>query len=68
VHSNEPTPRAANASYRAVQFEKLAAYCVRRGDLTQAALLYRRARLERQTALLERYRAEGDEALLNRRL
>jgi hypothetical protein len=61
VHSNEPTPPAANASHRAAQFEKLALHWAQRGDLRQAALALRRARLEAQTALLERYREVAEQ-------
>jgi hypothetical protein len=56
VHFDESTTRAANASQRAAQFEKLALHWAQRGDLRQAALALRRARLEAQTALLERHR------------
>jgi hypothetical protein len=59
MNANEPTTRAASASRRAAQFEKLALHWAQRSDLRQAALALRRARLEAQTALFEHYRAEG---------
>jgi hypothetical protein len=57
VRSDEPTRREKTYD-RTAEFEKLALYWAKRGDLRQAVLARRRARLERQTAQVDRERAE----------
>jgi hypothetical protein len=59
VRSDEPARREKTHG-RTAEFEKLALYWAKRGDLRQAALARRRARLERQSAQVERERAEHE--------